>query len=130
MGIDALFCADREDLVLEVMQSAQRSLKVGKAFLFFSFSKPEYLLKYTTTYTLDDTATIPSTKKSHGNSNSRIINGATSPWKSVDVWELDDIYIYRFVKNEALPSATTNDQNPSLQLKKKIRVAAKRKNKQ
>lgn len=109
--VDALFCADRSDMMVQIMDSVHRKLKLGRVFMFFSFSKPEYILKYTKEQPSDDGILIPDKKE--------IVQ-----WKSVDVWELEQIYLYRFVKNE---KRAFDESKPKLEIKRKLNRAMKKK---
>lgn len=114
--VDALFCSDHYGLIQKVMKNVHRTLKVGKVFLFFSFSKPEYVLKHTKCK--DDTniakynpdTNVKSINKLEINRDERFkIN-----WDSINVWELDDIYLYRFVKG-----ANEEIHSPTMKIKKR-----------
>jgi hypothetical protein len=104
--VDALFCADRGDMMQQVMSSVHRSLKVGKVFMFFSFSKPEYLLKHTTTakkspenqLTNHKQTNVKDEKIQTKNKHVNTLVHKDVKWSSMDILELDDIFIYRFVK--------------------------------
>jgi len=77
--MDALFCANQHSQMNSIMKSVNRSMKVGKAFSFFSFSRPEFLLQDTLTEARDKSAD-------------------TNMWKHVEVRELERIFLYQFVK--------------------------------
>jgi len=84
--LDALFCTDREDLIQDVFSNVHRTLKVGKVFMFFSLSRPEYLLKHT--------------RKNKDESSAFERNDIV--WSEVDVRELNSIFMYRFKKGEVV----------------------------
>lgn len=111
--VDALFCSDQGDMMHQVMNSVNRTLKVGKVFMFFSFSRPEYLLKHTKcNFDVPEDESPRNRSKSMKNVN----------WSSVNVWELDNIFMYRFVKGknktETAPLKGTNQIK--MQQKKKF----------
>ena len=111
--VDALFCADRPDMMVQIMNSVHHKLKLGRVFIFFSFSKPEYLLKHT--------------RKQQGTSQDILISQKHDDdvkWQSVDVWELDQIFLYRFVKCDTSP---TNEPNPKIEKKQKFKRVLKKK---
>lgn len=105
--VDALFCSDRGDMMQQVMSSAYRTLKIGKVFMFFSFSRPEYLLHHTR---------IPD----HGQSGTSKGNAHRTKddvrWSTVNVWELDNIFMYRFVKG------ANKIKHPSLKDRDQVRL--------
>lgn len=88
--VDALFCSDQGEMIQKVMKGVHRTLKMGKVFMFFSFSKPEYILK-DTKFDSDESKD----KMQITNNNKPIGDGE---WSSINVWELDQIFLYRFVK--------------------------------
>jgi len=81
--VDALFCAEQGGMVQQVMGNVHRTLKAGKVFMFFSFSRPEYLLQHTA-------------QRSDGKVEDVGKNDVL--WSDVDILELNEIFIYRFVK--------------------------------
>lgn len=97
--IDALFCVDKGDMMQQVIKSAHRTLKVGKVFMFFSFSRPEFLLRHTqkcnNNNVLDDDNNSGKYQRKRLNAMDDNVN-----WSSVNVWEMDQIFMYRFVKGE------------------------------
>jgi len=76
--MDALFCSNQDSQMKSIMKSVNRVLKVGKVFLFFSYSRPAFLLQ-----DIKDE-----------NTNGKI-------WSQIDVRELERIYIYKFTKGKA-----------------------------
>ena len=109
--VDALFCAERSDVMVQTMDSVHRKLKLGRVFMFFSFSKPEYILKHTKEQPSDDGILILDKEE-------------VVQWKSVDVWEMEKIYLYRFVKND---KRAFDKLKPKLEIKQKLKRAIKNK---
>lgn len=112
--MDALFCSEKK-LMPRVMMNVHQSLKCGSVFMFFSFSRPEYLLKETivrdTIWETDmdmningDDDNDDNEKNSASNVNNvnndkdRARGRVLDLWSQVDVCELDTIFMYRFVK--------------------------------
>ena len=120
--IDALFCVDRGDMMQQIMKSAHRTLKVGKVFMFFSFSRPEFLLNHTHKCNNDVLHDNVSNKNQRNRLNAMDNN---VEWSSVNVWELDQIFMYRFVKGEENPETPVVSKGryrkTKLQRKKKSR---------
>lgn len=77
--LDALFCADEYQQVADCLQAAHRVLIPGGIFVTFSFSQPQFLMP----------RLLPTT----GNRRRRSLQ-----WHSVQVRQLDSIYLYRFQK--------------------------------
>jgi len=77
--MDALFCANETNQMKSIMKSVNRSLKADKSFSFFSFSRPEFLLKETLTQADDR-------------------NIDANMWSYVEVRELEQIFLYQFIK--------------------------------
>mmetsp|Transcript_6901 Transcript_6901/g.13004 ORF Transcript_6901/g.13004 Transcript_6901/m.13004 type:complete len:400 (+) Transcript_6901:319-1518(+) len=94
--VDALFCSDKRQIP-KVMMNAHQCLKDNSVFIFFSFSRPEYLFKETLVHKdnlWDDV------KEKHDiagarNSSGHALNGL---WSEVDVCQMDKIFMYKFVK--------------------------------
>lgn len=97
-------------MMVQIMNSAHRMLKAGRVFMFFSFSKPEFLLKHTRKQQTNHETFIPE-------------KDDTMNWKSVDVWELDQIYLYRFVKSDL---QSIKELKPKLEKKRKLKKAMKK----
>jgi len=113
--MDALFCSDKK-LMPRVMMNIHQSLKCGSVFMFFSFSRPEYLLKETVVRDTiwetdmningnDDNDNDDNDDDNERNSASNVNNDKDKArdrvldlWSQVDVCELDTIFMYRFVK--------------------------------
>jgi ubiquinone/menaquinone biosynthesis C-methylase UbiE len=76
--MDAIYCADELDQCASVLSSVNRVLRPGGVFVFFSFSRPEFLL--------------PQVVSSERYRTSRPV------WDSVEVQELSGIMLYRFQK--------------------------------
>jgi len=99
--MDALFCSDK-NLMPRVMMNVHRSLKVGSAFVFFSFSRPEYLLKKTivrdNVWQSDDFMHGDRDDNNNGESSDEGLQ--LNLWSQVDVCELDSIFMYRFIKSD------------------------------
>jgi len=75
--VDSLFCAESFDQINHVMKSVHRVLKPGHKFIFFSFSRPEYLLEHT------------------------LVNDSRRKmWNTVEIRELDSIVMYGYEKRK------------------------------
>ena len=85
--MDALFCANQFEQMQQVMASVHRALDVGKVFLFFSFSRPEFLMQ----------AAASTANITKSTSNIDDVSDA-GMWSHVEVRELDRILMYRFIK--------------------------------
>lgn len=81
--LDALFCADQYEQCSMVLDAAQRVLRPGGVLAVLSFSSPLYLLARLTE--------APA-------SGSDRLYARQQPWASVQVRQLDTIYLYRFQK--------------------------------
>lgn len=112
--MDALFCSEKK-LMPRVMMNVHQSLKCGSVFMFFSFSRPEYLLKETVVRDTiwetdmningngdgdnDNYNDIERNSASNVNKEKdKARDRALDLWSQVDVCELDTIFMYRFVK--------------------------------
>ena len=125
--MDALFCninATNRHLLPMIMYNVYNSLEVGGGFLFFSFSHPKYLLgntvvksdlmidyeRFGCTDANADDATNGETKGSIKGINSNLgmmdtdMDTGNSTrldlWSDVDVYQLESMYLYKFVKGE------------------------------
>jgi SAM-dependent methyltransferase len=85
--IDALFCSNDDEQIHKIIKNVHRSLKVGKVFLFFSFSRPEFLL--------------PNMANIEQNAEEDNLYEEQVSWEKVEVRELDQIFMYVFVKGAA-----------------------------
>ncbi len=103
--VDALFCADQNDMVQQIMGSVHRTLKAGKVFLFFSFSRPEYLLKHTVRQ---------SGFNENEKENEKDVIDMHAKWSAVDILELNDIFIYRFVKADDDDNSNNTNNNTKM----------------
>eukprot|EP00979_Chaetoceros_neogracilis_P000472 scaffold108_cov157-Chaetoceros_neogracile.AAC.3 len=109
--IDAFFCSNKK-LIPRVMMNVHSSLRAGSVFMFFSFSRPEYLLKETITRDNvwqigniigDDDDDDDNNKQDNIESNNEsecALGSRLDLWSQVDVCELDRIFMYRFVKSD------------------------------
>ena len=84
--IDALLCSNNDEQIQKIMKNVHRSLKVGKVFMFFSFSRPEFLLPNMTNMKQDESGEDLCIEQ--------------IPWGKVEVRELDHIFMYVFVKGK------------------------------
>jgi hypothetical protein len=96
--VDALFCSEKSQIP-KVMMNVHQCLKAGSVFIFFSFSRPEYLLKETMVMNNlwdeekhDDTRTI-----GKNSSVGHVLQGRL--WSEVNVCQLEKIFMYQFVKH-------------------------------
>ncbi len=105
------------NMVPRVMKSVHGVLKPGAVFMFFSFSRPEYLLSETIVWDND--------KRKHNerNSDERVGNGVgivnsniLDLWSEVHVCELDRIFMYRFVKRDGSSSPSYSSSTSGLEL--------------
>ena len=86
--IDGLFCAEQPEMITQIMNSVNLKLKAGKVFMFFSLSKPKYLLQH---------------MKHDGSNVLEHDNPPRHNWESVNVWEVNQkVFMYHFVKKEKL----------------------------
>jgi len=114
--MDALFCSDKK-LMPRVMMNVHQSLRCGSVFMFFSFSRPEYLLKETVVRDTvwetdmdingddndddddnDNDVNERNTASNVNNDKDKARDRVLDLWSQVDVCELDTIFMYRFVK--------------------------------
>ncbi|KAL3920171.1 MAG: hypothetical protein SGILL_003398 [Bacillariaceae sp.] len=94
--IDAIYLADEVDQLGRILKSVGRVLKPGSSFVFFSFSRPEFLLPR---LMKDEMADI-----------------RRRTWTNVQVQELEKILLYKMQKadtprNERLRSRTNRIRN-------------------
>mmetsp|Transcript_20671 Transcript_20671/g.45152 ORF Transcript_20671/g.45152 Transcript_20671/m.45152 type:complete len:325 (-) Transcript_20671:68-1042(-) len=97
--MDALFCANRPDQLMEIMKNVNRVLVPGGIYCVFSFSRPEYMLEQVLDKGNVDTSS--STDVGHTmvkKKRRRSDNVNKKLWEDVQVRALDSILIYRFVK--------------------------------
>lgn len=98
--MDALFCASRPDILMQVMKSVNRVLIPGGIYGFFSFSRPEFLLKQLLEPVdgKDDEPedVILGLKKRRGRKYA--VNANKVLWRDVQVRALENILFYRFEK--------------------------------
>lgn len=87
--LDAFFCADEYSLITDCLRAAHRVLEPGGCFVTFSFSQPGFFLSRLLV-------------NHHGRRN-------TLPWQNVEIRQLDNIYLYRFIKKaeKGLPRYAT-----------------------
>mmetsp|Transcript_2259 Transcript_2259/g.5355 ORF Transcript_2259/g.5355 Transcript_2259/m.5355 type:complete len:281 (-) Transcript_2259:82-924(-) len=78
--IDAIFCAEDFDQMHLIQNTVARVLRPGGSFVFFSFSRPEFILPK---LILSDRST-----------------SASLPWKNIEVQQLPKILLYRMQKKE------------------------------
>jgi len=108
--MDALSCSNRE-LMPFVMRNVHRCLKPDSAFVFLSFSRPEYLLEDTLVQSdLYQKHQIRKADIDDGEDDGEDEDGKSPStwgevrrldlWSHVDVLELDSIFMYRFVKKD------------------------------
>jgi len=96
--MDALFCASRPDILMQVMKSVNRVLLPGGIYGIFSFSRPEFLLKQLLEpidREADDSHDGLGFKKRRSR---KELNVNKALWKDVQVRALDNILLYRFQK--------------------------------
>ena len=98
--MDALFCASRPDILMQVMKSVNRVLIPGGIYGFFSFSRPEFLLKQLLE-PIDGKDDEPEDvllglKKRRGRKD--MVNTNKILWRDVQVRALENILFYRFEK--------------------------------
>lgn len=98
--MDALFCASRPDILMQVMKSVNRVLIPGGIYGFFSFSRPEFLLKQLLE-PIDGKDDEPEDvllglKKRRWKKDTMNANKAL--WRDVQVRALENILFYRFEK--------------------------------
>ena len=79
--LDALFCADEYDQVIDCMRAAHRILAPGGTMITLSFSRPEFFL----------------TRLLQRHDGYRL----NIPWENVEIRLLDRIYLYRFTKRSS-----------------------------
>jgi hypothetical protein len=95
--VDALFCSNKSEIP-KVMMNVHQCLRDSSVFIFFSFSRPEYLLKETLVM---DNLWDEEGKKNHDrmvggqNASGRLLKGL---WSEIDVCQLENIFMYKFVK--------------------------------
>ena len=98
--MDALFCASRPDILMQVMKSVNRVLVPGGIYGFFSFSRPEFLLKQLLE-PIDGKDKEPEDvllglKKRRRRKD--MVNANKILWRDVQVRALENILFYRFEK--------------------------------
>lgn len=112
--MDALFCASRPDILMQVMKSVNRALLPGGIYGFFSFSRPEFLLKQLLEPIDgedDDSHDVLGFKKRRSRKD---LNGNKTMWKDVQVRALENILFYRFQKADGeVDDLESNDSNDS-----------------
>lgn len=84
--LDALFCADEFHQVTDIMRATHRVLEPGGSLVTFSYSHPDYFLSRLLLHGAGAAG--------HAAPARRI----KVPWKTVDIRQLDTIYLYRFTK--------------------------------
>lgn len=96
--VDALFCSNKSEIP-KVMINVHQCLKDSSVFIFFSFSRPEYLLKETLVM---DNLVWDEEEKNHDrmvggqNASGHVLKGL---WSEIDVCQLENIFMYKFVKH-------------------------------
>jgi len=100
--MDALFCASRPDILMQVMKTVNRVLIPGGIYGFFSFSRPEFLLKQVLEpIDREENASedvLLGLKKKRGGK--EVLNSNKVLWKDVQVRALENILFYRFEKTD------------------------------
>lgn len=84
--MDAIFCSDDFHQMHKIQNTVSRVLRPGGSFVFFSFSRPEFLL--------------PKLMMIDEASFSRLGIQKRMPWKHVEVQQLPKILLYRMQKRE------------------------------
>jgi SAM-dependent methyltransferase len=101
--VDAVYCADEDNQLSQIVQSTARVLRPGGSFVFFSFSRPEFLLPRVLSLTNDDGRTLPyqdptTTGPERDATDRRRRTKRRQPWADVRVHQLDNIMLYRMKK--------------------------------
>ncbi len=78
--IDAIFCAEDFQQMNQIQDTVARVLRPGGSFVFFSFSRPEFILPK---LIMSDRSPM-----------------ASMPWKNIEVQQLPKILLYRMQKKE------------------------------
>lgn len=105
--MDALFCANEYNQMNSIMNSVNRSLKAGKSFSFFSFSRPEFLLQDMLT---------------HANNQ----NIDAKMWSHVEVREMERIFMYQFIKGRGYSALRNKDDSSPGKHQKRSRKKLRR----
>jgi len=86
--IDAVFCADENEQLTKILKAVGRVLRPGGSFVFFSFSRPEFLLPRLMANEMQDVR--------------------RRQWTNLEVHELDKILLYRMQKVGTVQNAPLN----------------------
>lgn len=112
-----------------IMMNVHRSLKVGAVFIFFSFSRPEYLLEDTVVHHQHRSKNKRCSNWNFADIDENADENAETVmdlWSEVNVCELESIFMYRFVKKDcsALLVSENDDSSmmPSLHGTRSIRT--------
>lgn len=84
--IDAIFCAEDFHQLHQIQNTVSRVLRPGGTFVFFSFSRPEFIL--------------PKLLVSDESSRASLGIRKRMPWKDVEVQQLSKILLYKMKKIE------------------------------
>jgi len=84
--IDAIFCAEDFHQLNQIQNTVSRVLRPGGSFVFFSFSRPEFIL--------------PKLMVSDGPSSTSGGIRRRMPWKNIEVQQLPKILLYKMQKIE------------------------------
>mmetsp|Transcript_5077 Transcript_5077/g.12457 ORF Transcript_5077/g.12457 Transcript_5077/m.12457 type:complete len:266 (+) Transcript_5077:129-926(+) len=83
--LDAIFCAEDFHQLHQIQNTISRVLRPGGWFVFFSFSRPEFLL--------------PKLLMANEVSSTSVRNRNPMAWKNVEVQQLSKILLYKMQKN-------------------------------
>mmetsp|Transcript_30337 Transcript_30337/g.63531 ORF Transcript_30337/g.63531 Transcript_30337/m.63531 type:complete len:304 (+) Transcript_30337:309-1220(+) len=88
--LDAIFCAEDFQQLNQIQNTVSRVLKPGGSFVFFSFSRPEFILPKLMVF---DEPSL-SSSGSDGSRRKHV------PWKNIEVQQLPKILLYKMQKKE------------------------------
>ena len=82
--IDAIFCAEDYNQLYSIQRNIYRVLRPGGTFVFFSYSRPEFLIPKLILHEQSISVKIPR---------------STVPWTNIEVQQLPNILLYKLRKN-------------------------------
>lgn len=109
--LDAIFCADEYSQMGKIVKTVNRVLRPGGSFVFFSFSRPEFLLPK---------LLMNNNRISHHHRQGHLKKKTKGPWKNLQVQELGKILLYKMEKVDENDYAQDGVDPKPVQLKLRL----------
>ena len=106
--IDAIFCAEDFQQLNKIQHTVSRVLRPGGSFVFFSFSRPEFVLPK---------LLVPDESLVQG----YLDIGKRMPWKNIEIQQLPNIMMYKMQKNESTDTIDAQAKERLIKSKRKKR---------